>query len=59
VLKLLHGHPKWIHTELGVHWHVFRHLVCALQDAGIKWSKYVSVKEKLAIFLYASVTLKF
>jgi hypothetical protein len=30
VLKLLNGHPKWIHTELGVHWHVFCCLVCAL-----------------------------
>ena len=56
VLELLHGHSKWIYTELRVHQHVFHHLVCALQDAGIKWSKYVLVKEKLAIFLYASVT---
>lgn len=56
VLKLLNGHPKRIHTELGVHRHVFRRLVYALQDAGIKRSKHVSLEEKLAIFLYASVT---
>ena len=55
VLELLNGHPKRIHTELGVHRHVFRHLVSALQDAGIKRSKHVSLEEKLAIFLYASV----
>jgi hypothetical protein len=30
--------------------------VSALQDAGIKQSKHVSLEEKLAIFLYASVT---
>ena len=36
VLELLNGHPKRIHTELGVHRHVFRRLVYALQDAGIK-----------------------
>ena len=30
VLELLNGHPKWIHTELEVYWHVFCHLVYAL-----------------------------
>jgi hypothetical protein len=56
VLELLNGHPKRIHTELGVRRHVFRRLVSALQDAGIMRSKHVSLEEKLAIFLYASVT---
>jgi hypothetical protein len=35
VLELLNGHPKRMHTELGVHCHVFRHLISALQDAGM------------------------
>ena len=56
VLELLNGHPKRIHTELGVRRHVFRRLVSALQDTGIMRSKHVSLEEKLAIFLYASVT---
>ena len=56
VLELLNGHPKQIHAELGVHRHVFCCLVGALQDAGIKRSKYVSLEEKLVIFLYVSVT---
>ena len=56
ILELLNGHPKWIHTELGVRRYVFCRLVSALQDAGIHRSKSVSLEEKLAIFLYASVT---
>jgi len=55
VLELLNGHPKQIHTELGVHQHVFQHLVVELQDAGMERSKHVSLEEKLAIFL-SSVT---
>ena len=34
VCELLRGHPKCIHKELGVHNHVFRALIVALQDAG-------------------------
>jgi hypothetical protein len=45
-----------VHIELGFHCHVFHHLVSALQDAGMGQSKHVSLEEKLAIFLYASVT---
>jgi hypothetical protein len=56
VLELLNGHPGRIQTELGVRRYVFRHLVSALQDAGLHRSRYLSLEEKLAIFLYASVT---
>jgi hypothetical protein len=56
IVELLNGHPKRIHTELGVRRYVFRRLVSALQDAGIGRSRYVSLEEKLAIFLYSSVT---
>jgi hypothetical protein len=56
VLELLNGHPKRIQTELGLRCYVFRRLVTALHVAGITRSKHVSLEEKLAIFLYASVT---
>jgi hypothetical protein len=56
VLELLNGHPRRIQTELGVRRYVFRRLVSALQDAGLGRSRFVSLEEKLAIFLYASVT---
>jgi hypothetical protein len=56
VLELLNGHPRRIQTELGLRRYIFRRLVSALQDAGLHRSRYVSLEEKLAIFLYASVT---
>jgi hypothetical protein len=56
VLELMNGHPERMRTELGVRVHVFRHLVVALQKAGMHPSKHLSLEEKLAIFLYASVT---
>jgi hypothetical protein len=56
VQELLHGHPKRIHTELGVHLHVFQQLVMVLQECGMQASKWISLEEKVAIFLYASVT---
>ena len=34
VCELLRGHPKRIRKELGVHKHIFRALIVALQDAG-------------------------
>jgi hypothetical protein len=43
-------------AELGVHLHVFRHLVTALKVAGVTRSKHIALEEKLAIYLYASVT---
>jgi hypothetical protein len=55
-LELINGHPECMHTELGVRVHVFRRMIIALQNAGISSSKHVSLEEKLAIFLHASVT---
>jgi len=56
VLELLAGHPKRIRCELGVHRHVFLELIQELRQLGHDRSKYVSLEEQLAIFLYISVT---
>ena len=56
VQELLHGHPERIRTELGVHKEVFLALVEELQSMGHGDSKYVTLQEQLAIFLYMSVT---
>jgi len=56
VCELLTGHPKRIRKELGVHKHVFRALIVALQEAGHTRSKFVTLEEQLAIFLYTCVT---
>jgi hypothetical protein len=56
VNELLTGHPDRIQCELGVCRHVFYVLLNLLRNSGCKASKYVLLKEQLAIFLYASVT---
>lgn len=56
VQELLHGHPRRIHTELGVHEHVFRQLIFCLHHMGHGDSKYITLEEQLAIFLYTCVT---
>ena len=56
VMELLAGHPKRIRCELGVHRHVFLELIQELRRLGHDRSKYVSLEEQLAIFLYISVT---
>ena len=56
VCELLNGHPERIRNELGVHKHIFKGLVIALEQAGIHSSKHVYLKEQLSIFLYTSVT---
>ena len=56
VTELLEGHPNHICTELGVSKEVFLALISELQDQGYTNSKYVTLEEQLAIFLYASVT---
>ena len=56
VLELLNGHPERMHTELGLRVPVFHKLVSVLQEVGMQASKHISLEEKLAIFLYASVT---
>jgi len=54
--ELLHGHPERIRTELGVHKGVFHALVRELQSMGHGDTKYGTLEEQLAIFLYTSVT---
>lgn len=56
VQELLHGHPRRIRTELGVREHVFRQLIFTLYHLGHRDSKYVTLEEQLAIFLYTCVT---
>ncbi|KAF9231323.1 hypothetical protein BU15DRAFT_9657, partial [Melanogaster broomeanus] len=52
VIELLLGHPNRICCELGMHAHVFAALVSELRSMGQKDSKFVSLEEQLAIFLY-------
>ena len=56
VQELLHGHPKHIFTELGVHKEAFLALVDELQSMEHEDTKNVTLQEQLAIFLYISVT---
>ena len=56
VLELLAGHPERIHTQLGVHSHVFYAIIDELCALGYTDSKFVTLEEQLAIFLYCSVT---
>ena len=54
--ELLHGHPERICTELGVHKDVFYALIREPQSMGHGHTRYVTLEEQLAIFLYTSVT---
>ena len=56
VMELLARHPERIRCELGVRHHVFAELIAELRAMGYTNSKYVSLEEQLAIFLYAFVT---
>ena len=56
VNELIFGHPERIHTCLSMRVHVFIALVPELCLHGLKDSRYVTLKEKVAIFLYACVT---
>ena len=56
VVELLTGHPDRIRCELGVRHHVFAKLISDLRELGYTNSRYVSLEEQLAIFLYACVT---
>jgi hypothetical protein len=56
VSELLTGHPDRIRCELGVRRHVFYILLNLLRDSGCRNSKYITLEEQLAIFLYGSVT---
>jgi hypothetical protein len=55
VCELLNGHPECICNELGVHKHIFKGIITALQQAGLHSSKHVYLEERLAIFLYTCV----
>ena len=56
VMELLSGHSNRICCELRVSHDVFAALISELQDMGQGDSKYVSLGEQLAIFLYICVT---
>jgi hypothetical protein len=56
VMELLTGHPERIRCELGVHRHVFVELVNVLRQMGHSNSRFISLEEQLAIFLYMCVT---
>jgi hypothetical protein len=56
VQELLHGHPKRIHQELGVHKEVFDGLVTWLRKHNHVDSRHVTLHEQLAIFLYMART---
>jgi hypothetical protein len=56
VLELLIGHPDRIRTSLGVDKAMFTHLVSALRLIGLSDSRYVTLEEQVAIFLYGVVT---
>jgi hypothetical protein len=52
VEELICGHPKRIYNKLGVHLHVFVALLITLRGLGYSDTKYVSLEEQLAIYLY-------
>jgi hypothetical protein len=56
VQELINGHPERMKTELGMRPQVFSLLIKELYGAGMRRSKFLSLEEKLAIFLYMSVT---
>lgn len=56
VEELLDGHPERIRCELGMHKETFLLLINELHQLGYSRSKYVSLEEQLAIFLYMCVT---
>ena len=56
VLELLMGHPECIRNELREHANIFDHLILTLRSYGHTNSRFVSLEEQLAIFLYMCVT---
>ncbi|KIJ06921.1 hypothetical protein PAXINDRAFT_38139, partial [Paxillus involutus ATCC 200175] len=52
LIELLVGHPERIRCELGLHAHVFAQLISELRAIGHCNSKFISLEEQLAIFLY-------
>lgn len=56
VMELITGHPERIRCELGMHAEVFSELISELRAFGYSDSRFVSLEEQLAIFLYTVVT---
>jgi hypothetical protein len=56
VRELLGGHPERIRCELGIHSHVFTALVLELWESSHQDSRFISLEEQLAIFLYSCIT---
>ena len=56
VNELIYGHPERICTCLGMRVHAFLALVSELRLHGLSDSRYITLKEKAAIFLYICVT---
>ena len=56
VLELLQGHPGRIHHELGIYKHIFLKLIAELVGLGYSPSRYITLEEQLAIFLYTCRT---
>jgi hypothetical protein len=56
LLELLTGHPEHIRNELGMYAETFSYLVSHLRDYSHIDSRFISLEEQLAIFLYTSVT---
>lgn len=54
--ELRNGHDDRIKTELGVSKDVFTNLIEVLRDLGSSDSRFVSLEEQVAIFLYMCVT---
>lgn len=56
VEELLGGHLDRMQSELGVSIDVFRSMIAVLREYGNVDSRYVTLEEQLAVFLYTSVT---
>jgi len=56
VKELIYGHFERIKSCLGMRVHVFLALLAELHLCGLKDSKHVTLREKVAIFLYTCVT---
>jgi len=56
VLELLTGHPDHIKNELGMSADLFNELITILRNRDHINSRFVSLEEQLAIFLYTCVT---
>lgn len=56
VQELMYGHPDRIYCELGMRLHVFTTFVAELRRFGAEDSRWVTLEEQVAIFLYTCVT---